>query len=238
MTTQPELDRLLSDFLSNGTDELADRVIDAALDQIEDINQRRPSWVPRRFSSMTLSSRFVLAAVFGALAVGAALSVIKPIQNPYGAGPSALPTAVPTAVQNPLIGNWTSSRTTCAQQNAALTRAGFTSAQLQSDGWDAATCGGLKAGATFELDVTSTRLVVSQDGVVGWDGAYSLVDAQTFKAGDSKSLYITYRYTIIGDQLTIDMVEDKLPSASAGELLGEQIAQTVIYETAPFTRKP
>ena len=35
MTDQRELDRLLDAFFVDGTDELADRVIDAALDQID-----------------------------------------------------------------------------------------------------------------------------------------------------------------------------------------------------------
>jgi hypothetical protein len=234
MTTQQELDRVLDDFFIDGTEELADRVIDAALNQIEDTNQRRPLWVPRRFSPMTLSTRFAFAAIVVVLAVGAALYVIKPIQNPYGAAP----TVAPTVAQNPLIGDWTSGPTTCAQQNAALATAGFTTDQLQGDGWDAATCGRMKAGSKFELHLTDTRLVIYQDGVVGWDGKYLVVDSQTFKAGDNRSFYITYRYAIVGGQLTIDMVEDKLPSASGGVLLGEQIAQTVIYETAPFARKP
>ena len=41
MTDQRELDRLLDAFFVEGTDELADRVIDAALDQIDHTQQRR-----------------------------------------------------------------------------------------------------------------------------------------------------------------------------------------------------
>ena len=42
MTDQRELDRLLGAYFVEGTNELADRVIDAALDQIDHTQQRRP----------------------------------------------------------------------------------------------------------------------------------------------------------------------------------------------------
>jgi hypothetical protein len=241
MTTQHELDRMLGDFFLDGTDELADRVLDAALDQIEDTTQRRPMWAPRRFSPMNLPVRFGMAAVIAIIAVGGALYVFRPGSSVGGPGSSvpasSAPTPAPTA-QNPLIGTWTTGPTTCAQQNAALAKAGFTAAQLQSDGWDAATCAGMKHGSAFRLQFTNTLLVFYQDGVAGWTGTYQAVDGQTFKAGDSSTLYITYHYAIVGDQLTIDMVADTLPTASGGEQLGEDIAQTVIYETATFTRQP
>ena len=49
MTDQRELDRLLVAFFVEGTNELADRVIDAALDQIDHTRQRRPLRAPWRF---------------------------------------------------------------------------------------------------------------------------------------------------------------------------------------------
>ena len=82
------------------------------------------------------------------------------------------------------------------------------------------------------------------DGVTGWNGSYHLVDDSTFQAGtgtasgDFIGYYITYRYAIDGDQLTIDMISDDMPSTSEAELLGEQMAQTAIYETSSFTRQP
>ena len=65
------------------------------------------------------------------------------------------------------------------------------------------------------------------------------MDDQTFEAGDEgNGYYITYRFAIDGDQLTIDMVRDDCPvCSSAADLAGEQIAQTVIYETSLFTRQ-
>jgi hypothetical protein len=45
-------------------------------------------------------------------------------------------------------------------------------------------------------------------------------------------------FAIHGDQLTIDMTQDTCPPCAPGELTGEWIAQTVIYESSPFTRQP
>jgi len=77
MNSQRELDRVLQDFFVEGTDELADRVIDAALNQIDHTQQRRPIWVPRRIKTMTFSSRLATAAVIGVLAIGGGLMLLN-----------------------------------------------------------------------------------------------------------------------------------------------------------------
>ena len=70
MTDQRELNRLLDAFFVEGTNELADRVIDAALVQIDDTRQRRGFRTPRRFSLMNTPIRLATAAVIGVLAIG------------------------------------------------------------------------------------------------------------------------------------------------------------------------
>ena len=62
MTSQRELDRLLDAYFDDGRDELADRVIDAALDQIDHTRQRRALRVPWRFPTMTMPFRLAAAA--------------------------------------------------------------------------------------------------------------------------------------------------------------------------------
>ena len=49
MTAQLDIDRLLDDFLGEGTDQLSDHVLDAALGDIETTRQRRAWRVPRRY---------------------------------------------------------------------------------------------------------------------------------------------------------------------------------------------
>ena len=82
MTDQRELDVLLDAFFVVGTDELADRVIDAALDQIDHTQQRRALRMPRRLSTMTMPTRVAAAAVIGVLAVGGLLYERDPTHPP------------------------------------------------------------------------------------------------------------------------------------------------------------
>lgn len=168
-------------------------------------------------------------------------SVAPPQSTPTAAAATpatteAPPSAAPVSV---LEGTWTSGPTTCEQQVAAATAAGFTKADFAAAGWDKATCGNLMHGSDFTVRFAGDRLVHFSDDVVGWDGVFRVVDSDTFEAGDSGGgYYIGYQFTIDGDQLTIDMVRDDYPASSPEDLIGETLAQTVIYETAPFTRVP
>ena len=96
MTEQRELDRLLGAYFVDGTDELADRVIDAALDQIDHTDQRRPMRLPRRFPTMTMPIRIAAAAVIGVLAVGGAYYLSRPAQPSVGP-PAPTPSAAASA---------------------------------------------------------------------------------------------------------------------------------------------
>ena len=155
------------------------------------------------------------------------------------AAPTTSPSTAPASV---LEGTWATAPTTCDQQNAAVKAAGFGGHDLEAAGWDKATCGNLMHGSAFTVRFAGERLVLFSDDVVGWDGVFNVVDSDTFEAGDAgsafASYYITYNFTIDGDQLTIDMVRDDYPAASPEELAGELVAQTVLYESAPFTRVP
>lgn len=106
MTDERELDRLLGAFFADGTDELADRVLDAALDQIDHTSQRRVVRVPWRSSPMTTMTRVAVAAVIGVIAIGGGIYLTRSNQPDVGAasptvGPtsSVAPTATPAASQ-------------------------------------------------------------------------------------------------------------------------------------------
>ena len=92
MTDQRELDRLLGAFFVEGTDELADRVVDAALDQIGHTRQRRAVRMPWRLSTPKMLIRVAAVAVIVVLAVSGALYLIGP-GRPAVAGPSPTPGA-------------------------------------------------------------------------------------------------------------------------------------------------
>jgi WD40 repeat protein len=124
MTDQQELDFLLDAFFVDGTDELPDRVIDAALDEIDHTQQRHALRLPRRILTMNVPIRVAAAAAIGVLAVGGALILTRPSQSTIGgpsptpevssrstqpAGPSANPsaTAVAPSVVPPRAATWT-----------------------------------------------------------------------------------------------------------------------------------
>jgi dipeptidyl aminopeptidase/acylaminoacyl peptidase len=96
MTDQRELDRILGTFFVEGTDELADRVIDAALDQIETTPQRRPLGLPRRF--LTMNRYAQLAAGVAVVAVIAAGAILVGGRTSPGPGVGASPSPTGSAV--------------------------------------------------------------------------------------------------------------------------------------------
>jgi hypothetical protein len=70
---------------------------------------------------------------------------------------------------------------------------------------------------------------------IGWAGRYQVVDDHTVVATDDCGP-ITYRFKLDGDKLTLDMVDDKCQGQDGAVEQGELIAQTIIYESAPFTK--
>ncbi len=100
MTDQRELDLLLGAFFVNGTDELADRVIDAALDEIDHTRQRHALRLPRTFQTMPMFTRLAAAAVIGVVAVGGALFLLQPRQPGIG-GPTTTPAASSSSAPAP-----------------------------------------------------------------------------------------------------------------------------------------
>jgi hypothetical protein len=109
MTSQQELNRVLDAFFDAGPEELADRVIDAALDQVDHTRQRYAVRLPRRFLDMPMLSRAAAAAVVGVLVVGGTFYLLKPGQSAIGGPgatsspgtPAATATAMPTASASP-----------------------------------------------------------------------------------------------------------------------------------------
>jgi hypothetical protein len=176
-----------------------------------------------------------------ATAPGTSLPTAVPTSAPSAAATAratATPAAAtPAALESALEGTWSTGPTSCDQQNAAVEEAGFTADETELAGWDPETCGNMMHGSEMELSFSGSSLTAFQDGSVGWSGSYQLLDDSTFEAGDSGDFYITYEFELDGTTLIVDMVDNDFPAASEEELLGETLAQTVIYESAPFTRQ-
>ena len=105
MTGRTNTERILDAFLAPEADRLADRVIDAALEDIARTRQRRPWWPAWRFPSMSNLSPAARMVVIGAVliaAIGGGAYLIGGGRGP--ATPTAPPSAttVPTAQPSPV----------------------------------------------------------------------------------------------------------------------------------------
>ena len=138
-----------------------------------------------------------------------------------------------TMATDPLVGTWTTVITQ-QLQNKAAKAAGL---ELGSSEEQFGAAGPVTIEITFDgghlTEVTKAQGLPAD---VGWAGPYQVVDDDTIIAGDDGDLYLEYTFAIEGNQLILDMVKDDYPAFSEAELAGEVYAQTVIYESAPFTR--
>jgi hypothetical protein len=99
MTDPRPLEHALDAYLADGVDELADRVLEAALVQIDHTQQRRHLLATWRFPALTTQTRLAAAAVIGVLAIGTAIFVFKPAPSvgPPAVSPSPAPSVAPSA---------------------------------------------------------------------------------------------------------------------------------------------
>jgi hypothetical protein len=109
MTDPRPLPRALDAYLADGVNELSDRVLEAALLQIDHTHQRRHLLATWRFPLMTLQTRVAAAAVIGVLAVGTVVFLLRPtsILGPAASpNPSLAATPGPTSTPTLALG-WT-----------------------------------------------------------------------------------------------------------------------------------
>jgi hypothetical protein len=99
MSTNRDFDRIAGAWLAEGPSELADRVLDAALDEVHLTHQRRHLRVPWRTPTLNTPLRLAAAIAIIAVVGYAGLTFL----NPRGGGPGALtsPTPPPTATPEP-----------------------------------------------------------------------------------------------------------------------------------------
>ncbi|MBA2633069.1 MAG: hypothetical protein H0U86_08740 [Chloroflexi bacterium] len=106
MTSRSDIERVLDRYLAEGAEQMPDRVIDAALDQIDHIPQRRVLRVPWRFYQMLtfLKPALAVAAVIAVLVVGGMFLSRGPsasVGGPAASTPSPSPSASASAAVSP-----------------------------------------------------------------------------------------------------------------------------------------
>jgi len=81
MTAQFELERILDDFLGEGTDELSADVLEAALLDVRYTDQRRAHPGPRRTEDMSSPLRLLAVAAILVAGVGGAVILGSSVRN-------------------------------------------------------------------------------------------------------------------------------------------------------------
>jgi hypothetical protein len=104
MSTDRDLTQTVRSWLKEDRHEVADRVLDSVLDQLDATNQRRAGWLARRFETMNPTLRYSVAAAIVVVAVLAAALFARPnVGDDDEATPSASPSAAPSGI-TPLSG--------------------------------------------------------------------------------------------------------------------------------------
>lgn len=251
MSTDRDLDRIVRSWMDEGVTQLPDRVLDLVLEQIPATPQRHASWLARRFSTMNNYARIglvaavVLAAVVGIGLYGRSGVGVPPPEASASVAPSVEPSPTASPITGPIVGTWATGETTCQQQVAAIDAAGYTAEQMTSIGMDPTCANGLVTpgsgftlGSQFTLTFdTDGNLRQFDGGVSAFDGVFRPVDSSTFELTGPPTVCLTYRYVIDGDQLRIQMLDPGCPFPGEAPLV-DQLAQTVIFETSPFTKQP
>lgn len=257
MSTDRDTTRIVRSWLDEGVTVIPDRVLDAVLDQVPMIHQRRVFWPARRFSNLNTYVRLgLIAAAVLAVAIvgigffGRSTNVGQPPATKSSA-PSLQPS--PASASNPLVGTWLAPVVTCAQQIATIEAAGYTAAQISSVGFDS-TCANGNIGTAVRgsnqysvafdgLPAAATILgATTYDyGAMNSPHLYRVKDAATIElgahTGKAWEYCLTFSYAIAGDQLTIHMTDPSCTGTGDAPLL-DQIALTAILGTSPFTRQP
>lgn len=86
MTSQLDADRALEDWLAQGPSQLPERVIQETIGRLDDVRQRKPSWLPgsERMNRLVLSATAVAAAVVVAVVALGPLNGGPPVGGPPG----------------------------------------------------------------------------------------------------------------------------------------------------------
>jgi hypothetical protein len=157
---------------------------------------------------------------------------------PVGPGPSEST----SAVDDPLVGIWQSTTTRAQLRKTANIR--FPEARTAP--WKSALKSFFRQNGkvgvnTMQFQDGVLSIQTSADGGIAqgeWNGAYRVVDDNTFVAGDHGNLYITFRFRITGNDLIVHVVKDRFP-ADIGRnppRVPDLLPAVLLWETAPFIK--
>jgi hypothetical protein len=145
----------------------------------------------------------------------------------------------PTVVPSIPDGTYWTKPVTRAEVTSVLTDAGFSHREAKKYYFNA---------LTIPFDRWIRQGLVIQDGFwfqtarnasgadeAGWGGDFVVTGPRTLRASDNVCA-ITYRFTVSGGVLRLRVIRDVGPRTECGT--ADLVAQTAIYDAAPFLREP
>lgn len=142
-----------------------------------------------------------------------------------------------TATDPELEGLWQTQPVTREQMALTLAAAGLDPERVDL----IAENGGFRDYMVYQVEIVDGRWTQLEfpdgqpAGVFGWGGTYEVVEKGTVTATErGGGCVLTYNYEVSGDELRIDLVDD--PCDPIEHI--DEIFQTVIFESSPFTRVP
>jgi hypothetical protein len=95
VSTERDTTRIVRSWLEDGVTALPDRILDAVLEQVSVIPQRRPWWLARRPFSMSNAVRIALVAAAAAIVAVIGVTLLQPSGGVGGPSPSDSPSRSP-----------------------------------------------------------------------------------------------------------------------------------------------
>ncbi|MDQ4054155.1 MAG: hypothetical protein M3237_15825 [Actinomycetota bacterium] len=144
-------------------------------------------------------------------------------------------------VADALVGTYSTPPLTVKRMAQAALRAGY-------DGYDAEDVEDILTGefadahsVVFTLELSADRWVAFKTVDDGqpedmWAGPYEVLDDSTVVAGEAPCGPITYDYRIDGAELVLEMTDNDCVEPDGTVPGGELVAQTILYQSAPFQR--
>lgn len=183
MTNRSDIEHVLDRYLAEGGEQVPDRVVDAALDQIDHTSQRLALRVPWRFSEMPYFFKPALlgAAVIAVLIVGGVLLTRGPTTTNIGGPPAA-------------------SSPPSASASAAVSPSA-TPALTDTSGWVAFTS------ERYGYEIEHPPTWIATPAIEDWDFETDRLDWETANADNFLSAQA--RFSAFASDVPADMSEDE-----------------------------
>lgn len=243
MTPDPDIERKLERWFTDGPVHMPDHVFNTVIDRVDRTPQHRLAGLATRYARMPSNLRLTALAATLVIAVAAigAFALLRPSNsNVGGPGPTGTPSptpASPSASLQPIVdGTYALAPMQVADLTAMINADSKLSAAEKT--FLIETAFAMKGGKTFlvSLDMNRGRFVERQsvDGKVdiGTQGTYTFPDDHTLIFQEKCACPpTTLRVTVSGNSFTLQIVNPATKEVDA-------LPGRVLFESGPFTRQP